>query len=298
MTKRIAIYNGFPFHYEMFGTVLEFLTQRGYEFDLYSETRDEMGWFAFYTRRFGDLPFKPLAAFDDAHYDYVFLLTDDDFRYKYFWTRAKVIMFEHSGRRNTSRMTWRRFQTREFTQRVPPSSPDTWVLPVWNIFQRPKTDILKIVAIGNNCPSHPDELTLWIIDISSPHFVFMNRRPAPTQFDHDAWKAFPNVTLLENTDATTMLEHAASADWILMLPKNELQFKHAISACIPVAYGVGTPLLLSKPWCEAYGLKGMCPLDPTSALTKPTAELMAEVFETQEALLKRRDFLFEESLRS
>lgn len=297
MSKRIAIFNCFPFHYEMFGTVLEFLTQRGLNFTIYSETRDAMGWFEVYTHTFGNLTINPVNAFDHTKYDYVFLLTDDDFVYHYSWTHPKVIMFEHSGRRNTARMTWRRIQMREFTQRLPPSSPHTWALPVWSIFQRPKAEALKIVAIGNNCPSNPDELKPWFQDITALQFVFINRNPAPTKFDHDSWTPYKNVTLLENIDAQAMLEHAASAHWILLLPKNGNQYKDAISACIPIGYGVGTPLLLSKAWCEAYDLKGMCALDPSSPIGKPSNIIMDELYETQAALQKRRDRLLEESLQ-
>ena len=298
MTKKIAIFNGFRFHYEMFGTVLEFLTHRGLTFSIYSETQDAMGWFEVYTTKFGALTVHPTGAFDHTKYDYVFLLTDDDVQYHYLWTHPKVIMFEHCGRRNTMRMTWRRIQMREFKERIPPSSPHTWTLPVWSIFQRPKADALKIVAIGNNCPSNPEELKPWFQNITAPQFVFINRNPAPTKFDYDSWTDYKNVTLLENIDAATMLEHAADAHWILLLPKNGNQYKNAISACIPIAYGVGTPLLLSKAWCEAYGLKGMNALDPTNPIDKPSNIVMTELFETQAALQKRRDGLLEESLCS
>lgn len=300
MAKRIAIFNGFPFHYEMFGCVFEFLTNAKLAFSVYSERTDEMGWFSVYTSRFGAIPIHPIQEYDPSNYDYVFLLTDDDFKYKLQWNSAKIIMFEHHGLRNVARFAHRRIQTRFFTRRLPPPSPDSWVMPVWTIFQKPTpklSQIVHIVAIGNNCPANPDELRPWFDTLSSYKFTFINRDPAPTRFDYDSWAPYSNVTVLTNIDTNMLLETAAAADWCLLLPKNGNQLHNSISAIIPIAYGVGTPLLMPNEWGIAYGLGGIRPLDPSNPVEKPNAAVLQELFDTKEALVKRRDSVFETCLQ-
>lgn len=291
MSQKIAIFNGFPFHYEMFGTVLEYLRNRSIAFDIFSETKNEMGWISVYESCFGKLDFRPLRDYNRYSYDFVFLLTDDDNKYSYKWNDgAKIIMFEHSGIRNVLRKTHYRIQLRQLVN-------NQWCFPIWNIRQKPKDNsIIKVVALGNNCPSNPDELKSWFYDINMPTFVFINRYPAPTKFDHSSWLNYPNVHLLENVDADKMLEEAATADWLMLLPKNELQHKSIISAVHPIAYGVGVPLLMKKDWIPDYNLGGIRPFDNTVPLNKPSDELLKEVIQTRNDLLTRRDKILTESL--
>lgn len=295
---RIAIFNGFPFHYEMFGFVLEYLTNLNLSFDIFSETRDEMGWIHVYETRFArSFPFQNIKEYNPIKYDYLILLTDDDSLLR--WSDgAKIIMFEHSGIRTVRQKPYRRIQLRQFVNRVPFSSPDTWCLPVWNIRQRPKELGVKVVAVGNNCPCNPEELKPWIYDIRAPTFVFINRNPAPTKFDHASWEDYPNVRLLENINADQLLEEVATADWAILLPKNEYQHKTFISAILPIAYGVGVPILMKREWIPAYNMGGMRPLDNTVSLTKPSEQLLAEVIQTRKELLKRRDKILTECLKN
>ena len=293
---RIAIFNGFKFHYEMLGTVLDFLTSRKLQFDLYSESANEMGWFRVYERYFGSIPILPVRQYNPHNYDYVFLLTDDDKQYKRNYRGAKVIMFEHAGSRNVFRDTHTRIQLRQYATRDPPSSPDTWLLPLWNIQAYPKHESLHVTAIGNNCPCNPSELMPYFKDIRGLNFTFINRTRAPTVFDHDSWKSYTNVTLLEDIETERMLEHAGKADWLLILPKNAYQYKDAISATIPIAYGVSTPLLMTAEWKESYGYGGIATLDASVELEKPSSELLEEFFKERANMFQRRDRILEYSL--
>jgi hypothetical protein len=290
---RIAIFNGFRFHYEMFGTVLDFLTSRNLAFDVYSETAYEMGWFRVYERYFGSIPIHPIKTYNSSNYDYVFLLTDDDRRFKRRYG-AKVIMFEHIGERQVPCDTHRRIQMRHYVLR--PSSPDTWMLPVWNIGPQPKYETLHVTAIGNNCPCNPDELQPYFKDIRNIQFTFINRTQAPTRFDHQAWAEYKNVTLLENIEAEQMLSVAAKSDWLLVLPKNASHYTDSMTALRPIAYGVHTPILMTAAWKESYGLGGISALDNSVDLEKPTPEFLEEFSKQREALFQRRERLLEEAL--
>ena len=298
-TKRIAIFNGFRFHYEMFGFVLDYLTTNNLPFDIFSETEGDMGWFRVYESRFGSRTIHPIRSFNQYNYDYVFLLTDDDTKYSKRWQHSKVIMFEHTGTRYVMRSVHRRLQLRQYTTRHPPSPEESWILPVWNIGYRDKDPAhIQITAIGNNCPCNPSELLPWFQDIRSVKFTFINRTPSPTIFDHASWTPYTNVTLLENIDAERMLEEASKADWLLLLPKNEHQYQDSISAILPIAYGVGTPILMKQEWLTAYGFGGIQALDPAHPTQKPSAAILEECEAMRDRLFERRDKILEECLRT
>jgi hypothetical protein len=82
---KFAIFNGFHFHHDMFGYILDYAKSKNITVDIYAHPDPEMGWTAFYGNYFGKLNvFKP-EDFDYQHlekYDLVFLITDDDPHFK------------------------------------------------------------------------------------------------------------------------------------------------------------------------------------------------------------------------
>jgi hypothetical protein len=93
-----------------------------------------------------------------------------------------------------------------------------------------------------------------------------------------------------------MLEHAGKADWLLILPKNAYQYTDSISATIPIAYGVSTPILMTAEWKESYGYGGIKALDNTTDLEKPTVAILEEFAKERANLLERRNRILSESL--
>ena len=70
---RFAAYNGFPFHFEVLGHVIEYC--KG-QVDVYTVTEGSMGWIEYY----GISPLAP-SEFCPDKYDWIFLLTDDDWSF-------------------------------------------------------------------------------------------------------------------------------------------------------------------------------------------------------------------------
>lgn len=85
----IAVYNGFPFHYETIGHIIEYCKNKNYSLTVYSKTENSWGWFDYY----GVTP-KPIEEYTHKGYDRVFLLTDDDWSFPV-TPDEKVICIEH-----------------------------------------------------------------------------------------------------------------------------------------------------------------------------------------------------------
>jgi hypothetical protein len=131
-TKKVAIYNGFKFHYETIGHVIEYCKSRQYELVVYSETDYSWGWFEYY----GIEPKDP-KEYTHNGFDRVFLLTDDDWSFPV-TPDEKIICIEHTDfqRRsgNVKRVTYKQ-------RKDVPCITFSWSIP-----RVPKT--LRICVLG------------------------------------------------------------------------------------------------------------------------------------------------------
>jgi hypothetical protein len=86
---KVAVYNGFPFHYETIGHVIDYCKLRGHELVVYSKVENSWGWFDYY----GIMPL-PVEKYNHKEFDHVFLLTDDDWSFP-LTPDEKIICIEH-----------------------------------------------------------------------------------------------------------------------------------------------------------------------------------------------------------
>uniref|UniRef100_A0A6C0BXA0 Uncharacterized protein n=1 Tax=viral metagenome TaxID=1070528 RepID=A0A6C0BXA0_9ZZZZ len=103
MTKRIAIYNSLPCHYEMFGYIIFYCFIKKYTLEIFTERFLDIGWFKFYTRVFENenfnIIYRDCIEFENNekrnNFDLIFLTTDDDEGLKYEWMNKKVVCINH-----------------------------------------------------------------------------------------------------------------------------------------------------------------------------------------------------------
>jgi hypothetical protein len=104
MTKHIAIFNSFSFHYEMFGYIIYYCYLNKYKLSIYTEENYNMGWFVFYNHLFVggnkyELNFIHYTKFEEEsqqnNYDLVFLITDDDPLFDVRWMNSRVVCINH-----------------------------------------------------------------------------------------------------------------------------------------------------------------------------------------------------------
>ena len=59
---KVAIFNTFPFHYEMFGYIISFCNDRQYELTIYTVPNNHNKWLDFYKVLFVNFNFKSAAT--------------------------------------------------------------------------------------------------------------------------------------------------------------------------------------------------------------------------------------------
>jgi hypothetical protein len=278
-------------HYEMFAYVLDFFNERRIQLDVYTNKTNHYGWLDFYEKNFSIISWFPISFFNPDAYDYVFLLTDNDDGYAPFWNdKTRVIVIEHSSKRELKLRSYFTIQTRQFKLRNPQSDPNTWILPVWNNNLHEKYEKLTVLSIGSitnriNLPS-------LFTNFSDIQFILVDRHI-------DTRKTGENIRRYKCLDATTLIEFAAKSHYIIFWPTNTFSMEHkhnSMSGSFPLACSVGTPLILPESFIEPVGLNGLgipdSPLKPIR-LEKPSDALVTAVLKQRDDLLKRRDRIFD-----
>ena len=101
MTKRIAIYNSLPCHYEMFGYIIFYCFLNKFTIEIFTEKFLNMEWLLFYKKIFQtyEITYRKYSEFENLEtrntFDLIFVTTDDDPGFKYEWMNNKVISINH-----------------------------------------------------------------------------------------------------------------------------------------------------------------------------------------------------------
>ena len=296
---KYAIFNSLPQHHEMFAYVLDYFKKINQPIDVYTNKENNYGWLDFYTLEYGVRNWYPISFFNSNAYNYVFLLTDNDNAYKPFWNNTtKVIVVEHDGNRELNLPAYKTLQTRRFNLRNPPSDANTWVLPIWNNKLYTKYDKLTVMSIGG--AANFLKLNRLFSNYKDIQFILVDR-------DMVVEAGSENITQYRELDTSTMIEYAAKSHYILFWPTTVYAINHkyrSMSGSFPLAYSVGTQILLPESYIEPLGISkagvgfiGIPDYSPI-CLQKPN-EVQYEAFmlERQE-LINRRDTIFNSILYS
>ena len=124
--KHIAIFNSLPFHYEMFGYIINYCCENNFKLTIFTETINPMGWFKFYESWFEKQNYvfeiKHYTEFEKSRntYDFIFVTTDDDKKLKSEWLNIvdnnKYICIDHYEKIRSLKFI-NRLSTREFINR-------------------------------------------------------------------------------------------------------------------------------------------------------------------------------------
>ena len=95
--NRIGIFNSFPFHYEMFGFILNYAQNNNIEVDIFTNKQNNMGWLDFYKESFSNFNIIDFNNFNGNtnKYSTFFVTTDDDPLFKSEWRTDNVICINH-----------------------------------------------------------------------------------------------------------------------------------------------------------------------------------------------------------
>lgn len=287
---RLCIFNSLPQHHEMFAHVLDYCKEKSLKIDVYTNKINNYGWLDFYEKEYRVISWYPISFFNPEAYDYVFLLTDDDHGYDRFWNdTTRVIVIEHSSHRELKLKAYRTYQTRQFKLRSPPSDPNTWMLPVWNNRVYEKYKKITVLSVGN--ASNSLDYKQLFSNYQDIDFILVDRHM-------DTMATESNIKKYNKLDASTLIEYAGRSHYILFWPTTSFSANHkdySMSGSFPLAYSVGTPLIVPESFLQSFDLEGLLGIPDNSSidLTKPSQIFYNIFIKQRDILLKRRNLLFD-----
>jgi len=296
---KIAIYHGFQnFHFEMIGYVLDYLITFNYDFSLYSHCNIfSFHWMKFYNELFNKykIIWNNPNNFDSNNYDYVFLLTDDDFSF-ITNNKIKIICIEHVDYIRRLHV-YLRIGTRFFHNR-----PEClWALPSFQVLTiNEKLNILQnenkinVAVLGKNQPNSFNLLKNLFINFSDINFYLIGKEIDNVK---EIFKYNDNVKIYNNCLTIIMLNILKKCHYVLCLDifKSEHYTKQAISASIPLSFSFGCQLIIPQHWQIYYNFKSIISYETNELLLSKNINL-DYIYEEQNDLISHRNNMFNKCL--
>jgi hypothetical protein len=264
----IAVFNGFPFHYEMFGYIIEFCKNNNYELSIFTNTINNLGYFNYYKKLFNDYQFtlKNLELFNTLKYTYdvIILSTDDDpiFDNSDSFINDKTISIVHINY-NRNPLILKAIATRPFND----TKITDYALPVYRIFNSHykknniKTDAINITILGysninyntmviNRLKYHNKKIILHAISRGTTKDKFIGINESI------------ELNIYKNIDISEVLDILSISSYLLTDVNNAKDYvNYTMSGAIPLAFSTLTPLIISKKTNEYYKFRNVIEFD-------------------------------------
>uniref|UniRef100_A0A6C0JJC6 Glycosyltransferase n=1 Tax=viral metagenome TaxID=1070528 RepID=A0A6C0JJC6_9ZZZZ len=269
---KVAIFNGFHFHFEMFGYIIEYCKLKNHELTIFcSFNNSHLGWLSLYNSFFSDyqIEYKSKDEFinysleEKNAYDLFFLITDDD--YSFCSTipeiNRKTICIDHYYKDRRSEFL-NKLATRPFGGIY----CRDWALPCFAI-ENQKNGLkyfhnmpeLHIAIIGG--------WTDCTYNVSILHRIRFQGKivihAISKDMDHNKFQGidFNKITELriyKQIDTLYMLEVAKTCHFILTDATNDFIYEHdSMSGAIPMSFSLLIPLIISKKTNSYYQFKNV-----------------------------------------
>jgi hypothetical protein len=261
---KVAAFNGFDFHHEMYGYIIHYCLIKNYELTIYlNDLNNNEGYVEWYKQLFGD-SFKvkttDLFVKERHEYDKIFLLTDDD--YKFDDTdpeiNGRTICIDHFFQIRRPAFE-RRIATRPFDQ----EHARPCALPTYPIVSAPQKrehlrDILGKNEIHILILGHMHTLNIGIInriksaDSSKTVFHVACRNPTYSQYPLSS-HVYPNLSAIRLFELAVHCNYIIGSD----ISENKDYIKSVMSGSVPYAFTTMTPLIICKQANEYYKFKNV-----------------------------------------
>jgi len=312
-TLRVAMFNSFPFHYEMFGYILHHLAAKRVpcHVSIFTEQGNNWGWLDFYKQHFGErgvmvvFEYLPPTHFNSVkQYDVVFVTTDDDFAFKREWIDHRCIVIEHMYAARAPGYT-HRIGVRPF---VDSSKP--WALPCYEIVRNPAEKMgwcahdahdaqdVHVAVIGGTEKIDTRLLNRMISQQSRSrvklHCIGRSWYPGCLRLESACVELVIHGTL----SAADMIHRLKRCDYVLtdIVNPDHINGK-LMSGCIPLAFSTLTPVIIGRKNNSIYKFKSVMEIDLSSdepiVLEKLSHEMVHAVALERANLLRMAEHEFD-----
>jgi hypothetical protein len=307
---KIAIFNGFCFHYETFGVFLYYCKTKGYSVTLYTEHSWAYNWFGFYNRLFDNFfVMKHFGEFLEPEfnsYDFIILPTDDDFTFKDKFLSLpnadnKILTYDHEYYNRRPQIRYH-VATRPYTKYfcdLPSVYP---VYPV--VSKEDKLNALKnepninIALIGGYVEDLVENINKIKVnnDISKLKLHFINRNPndAYTKILLDTGL---DVNFYYAMDAVEMFKLLKKTQYVLFVG-----VQHKFTSCSGsggLSFANGCTMLMTREYNDEYNFKNAIYFDDMPNLQnipnldtvyEEQQEILTHNFETLDSFINKTGY--------
>jgi len=251
--SEICILNGYPFHYEMFGYIIEYCVHRNISLDIYTETKNDYGWLTFYKNNVCSLiTFYPFAEYNPNNsYKRIIITTDDDSAIKDEWIDpAKTIAIDHHKDLRRPKIKYH-IGTRWFEKR-----PTTeYILPAFRILTLEEKIASRpaVVCIGETNTELPlDQFKKLFSNFDTTEFWCIDRKADPEKY-----KEHPNIHCVKQMDTNDMLDLCKRSHYMFISNIKKNYIKDIMSAAIMLGFSCLCKILMPTEMNENYEYKSV-----------------------------------------
>jgi len=289
----IAILNGFHFHFEMFGYIIDYCNKKKFKLDIFMHLNTDLGWVEFYKNELitnKNIKFIDIKSYSsENNYDKIILTTDDDTYVSGETINEKYICIDHYINLRRPTITTH-ISTRFFKNR----SHVDWIIPVYRSLNLERKIIIAepiVLCIGRFCPKNMEEFKNNFENFDNTNFIFIDRYINDIKSIYNNYK---NITCINRIDASNMIKLLNMASYVLITEENEDHINKSMSGAIPLAFNSLCNIIMPEKMNENYKFKSVITYNKKIKLTEPNFKLINEELDE---LLKRRDLIFNKYLK-
>jgi len=293
---KIALLQGFPFHYEMLGFMIHYALSRSHPITIYtriyqSEVHDVHGCIEWYKKIYPDLEWRTIHDWKNEDYDAAVLLTHWDPHFS-FTEPHKVLVIDHNENITDVLPDSLHVTIRPYD---PGNPEEEWVLPIFPIKIRhdPPASPIKIAVIGYGAHYFTGIFNRIVWGNPDVEFELIGRHVRPHMFDDCPYQ--DKIRVHKDLPQEAMLDLVSRCHYILadvFLLTHDHENRH-MSGCIPLAFSLRIPLILSRQTNRYYRFRNVVEFDKTGGdpivLSEIDPSLLQEEFE--ERLVKNEKIL-------
>ena len=269
--KKVAIFNSFQFHYEMFGYIIQYCQKYNYVLTIFTSTANSLGWLDFYKQFFHNFNFeyKSIDRFsaEKDNFDIIFVTTDDDYEFKSEWINDKCVCIDH-----TSTIRRPEYKNRLGTRPFVTNYRD-YAIPCYKIFEIKDKDNNDNDCINDN---DNDCINIAIIGgLNDYNYDTINRTDSNIKIILHIVSRYASsfdITKIHNKFAVSIYSNIKTHDLIELLKTcdyifTDTTFNHhhingiSMSGSIPLAFSTLTPLIISYSNNNIYKFKNVIEFD-------------------------------------
>ena len=300
---KIAVYHGFKIiHYEMIGYIIEYFLKSKIDIDIYADSKliNDLEWQEYYNKLFSiNMNWINCNSFNPENYNYIILLTDDDYSFKEEWLikygKNKVIIIDHSAyiRRAESNVL-ARIGTRFFSNR--PSC--LWALPCYyGISKKNKIEYLNnsneinVMCIGiQNRPPSINFLQNLFSNFNEINFHIISRN-----IDENIYSKYDNIKTYLYCPTKIMFQLARRAHYVLCIdnPKNPEPIANSMSGAIPISFSYGCNLIIPSIWQKHYNFKSIIKYKENTIITLTKNICLDSIYNELYHMISHRNIVFD-----